>query len=113
MTPNTLSSTIKTDASSVNFNDVITLIDSLYNFTETAFTNGSQKNNAGENNGSCKIFAFAKLQSFNKEETLACFGQYYQDVLNTPEKSDHQNIRQFIQNGWDGIVFSGEALTVK
>jgi hypothetical protein len=26
---------------------------------------------------------------------------------------DHQNIRQFMQNGWDGIKFEGDALTAK
>ncbi|MGL5142536.1 MAG: HopJ type III effector protein, partial [Acinetobacter baumannii] len=27
--------------------------------------------------------------------------------------TDHQNIRQFMQNGWDGVKFEGQALTEK
>lgn len=111
MTTNKLTEQLKTAASSVNFNDVIELIDGLYNFQPTAFNNGSQQNAAGENNGSCKIFAFAKLQNFSQQETLYCFGQYFQDVESSPEGNDHQNIRQFMQHGWDGIEFSGEALS--
>lgn len=113
MTLSNFSNTIKTDADNINFADVIALIESLYEFTETAFTNGTQDNKAGENNGSCKIFAFAKLQNFSQTETLACFGQYYQDVKHSPDDDDHQNIRQFMQHGWNGIIFQGEALTSK
>ena len=75
--------------------------------------NGNQINNAGENNGSCKIFAFALLQQFTKEETLSLFGDFYQDVLNSPEASDHQNIRNFMIFGWNGIHFEGAALEKK
>jgi len=96
-----------------SFPETITYIDENYTFTPTTFKNGNQINHAGENNGSCKIFAFAKLQQFTKEETLALFGDFYQDVLNTPEAADHQNIRNFMIFGWDGIHFEGEALQVK
>ncbi|MEG0198898.1 MAG: HopJ type III effector protein, partial [Acinetobacter sp.] len=34
-------------------------------------------------------------------------------VLATPEATDHQNIRQFMLNGWDGIQFESEALAAK
>jgi len=34
-------------------------------------------------------------------------------VLATPEATDHQNIRQFMQNSWNGIQFEGQALTAK
>jgi len=105
-----LINTIKTEPASIDFSDVIETIEANYTFTETAFTNGEQSNKAGENNGSCKIFAFAKLQNLSEQETLTCFGQYYLDVLNTPNDTDHQNIRQFMQKGWNGIAFEGEAL---
>lgn len=95
---------------SISFQEVITFIDENYHFTPTAFKNGNQHNNVGENNGSCKIFAFANLHCLLKEETLRLFGNYYQDVINTPEANDHQNIRNFMQFGWDGIAFEGEAL---
>ena len=99
---------------SITFQDTINVIDENYDFTPTTFQNGNQHNNAGENNGSCKIFSFAKLQNLSEEATLACFGSYYfDDVLKNPEGNDHQNIRNFMQFGWDRIHFEGEALQEK
>lgn len=96
-----------------SFPETIAHIDEKYTFTPTTFKNGNQINNAGENNGSCKILAFAQLQQFTKEETLSLFGDFYQDVLNSPDATDHQNIRNFMIFGWDGIHFDGEALQAK
>jgi len=97
-----------------SFQDTIQIIEENYDFEPTAFKNGNQYNNAGENNGSCKIFSFAKLQNLSKDSTLACFGSYYfEDVLKNPDGNDHQNIRNFMQFGWDGIHFEGEALLEK
>ena len=98
----------------IQFNDVIAFIDSHYDFTPTKFTNGNTINEAGQNNGSCKVFGFAKLNALSKEETLALFGDFYRtDVLQNPEGEDHQNIRNFMEFGWDGISFEGEALKRK
>ena len=94
----------------VFFPETIAHIDENYTFTPTTFKNGNQMNNAGENNGSCKIFAFAQLNQLTKEETLSLFGDFYQDVLNTPDATDHQNIRNFMIFGWDGIQFESTAL---
>ena len=97
-----------------SFQETIAYIDTNYNFTPTTFKNGNQINNAGDNNGSCKIFAFAKLHQLEKEETLALFGSYYfEDVLKNPNGNDHQNIRNFMIFGWDGISFEGDALELK
>lgn len=104
---------LKNNTESINFQNVITIIDENYDFTPTTFKNGNQLNNAGENNGSCKIFGFAKLQHLSKEETLLLFGDFYKDVLQTPEATDHQNIRNFMQFGWDGIQFEGTPLIPK
>ena len=104
---------LKTSPETIDFKDVIAYIDEHYVFTPTKFTNGNAVNEAGENNGSCKIFSFAKLHKLSKEETLALFGDFYKtDVLKNPEGSDHQNIRNFQQFGWHGISFEGEALKV-
>lgn len=98
----------------VTFNDTIALIESLYDFTPTAFSNGTLRSEAGQNNGSCKIFSFAKLHHLTPQQTLHCFGGYYRDdVLKHPEASDHQNIRNFMKTGWDEISFEGEALKPK
>jgi hypothetical protein len=99
---------------SVCFNDTIALIDALYDFTPTSFRNGNTFSEAGQNNGSCKLFSFAKLQGLSQQQTLTCFGDYYRkDVLGNPDGTDHQNIRNFIATGWAGIEFGGMALTPK
>ena len=104
---------LRTSPETINFKEVIAYIDEHYDFTPTKFTNGNTVNEAGENNGSCKIFSFAKLHKLSKEETLALFGDFYRtDVLKNPEGSDHQNIRNFQQFGGDGISFEGEALKI-
>lgn len=94
----------------ISFQEVIAFIDENYHFTPTSFKNGNQYNDAGQNNGSCKMFSYAKLNNLSKEETLLLFCEHYQEVLKTPEATDHQNIRNFMQFGWDGIIFDGEAL---
>lgn len=102
---------IKERPNEISFQEVISFIDDNYTFTPTAFTIGEAKNEAGQNNGSCKIFSFAQLNKLSKEETLALFGDYYRiDVLQNPEGRDHQNIRNFIKFDWDGLTFNGEAL---
>lgn len=114
MTVGELVEKIKTQPRSIQFSEIIETVDANYSFTPTAFKNGETINEANQNNGSCKVFSFAKKQNLTKEETLACFGDYYRiDVLGNPEGTDHQNIRNFIKFGWEGIVFEGEALSEK
>ncbi|RZK12685.1 MAG: type III effector [Flavobacterium sp.] len=104
---------LQANPTGITFQDTIQVVEENYDFTPTAFQNGNHYNKAGENNGSCKIFAFAKLNNLSKEATLACFGAYYfKDVLQNPEATDHQNIRNFMQMGWNGIQFEGEALVL-
>lgn len=99
---------------SISFNDTIALIESLYEFTPTTFSNGSLVSEAGQNSGSCKLFSFARLQGLSQQQTLSCFGAYYRDdVLKHPQGTDHKNIRNFIVTGWAGITFKGSALTPK
>ncbi|MDA9087432.1 HopJ type III effector protein, partial [Polaribacter sp.] len=89
------------------------VIEDYYTFNPTAFANGDIINSAGENNGSCKLFAFTMHQEFTKEETLLCFGEHYQTILKDKNGSSHQNIRNFIQTGFKGLSFENEALTLK
>ncbi|MGZ9677526.1 HopJ type III effector protein [Flavobacterium sp. GNP001] len=98
----------------ITFAETMAVIEDHYTFEPTAFENGLQHNAAGENSGSCKLFSFAELQELTPEETLACFGAYYfEDVLGNPNGTDHQNIRNFMKTGWDGIAFYGSALVLK
>ena len=105
---------LKANPTSIVFAETMQVIEDNYTFTPTAFTNGELANAAGENSGSCILFAFAKNEGFTKEETLACFGQYYfEDVLKDPNGDGHQNIRNFMKTGFDGLAFEGNALTEK
>lgn len=114
MTPDAFLHTLKTEPQTIEFTDTIAAIETLYDFAPTAFQNGDLRNDAGQNSGSCKIFAFAQLQQLTHEQTLACFGHYYrEEVLQQPDADNHQNIRNFMQTGWDGIQFDGTALTTK
>lgn len=98
----------------INFNLVIQAIENNYEFTPTEFKNGTTVNAANTNNGSCKIFAFGLLNHLSPQATLNAFGDFYtQDVLLHPNNTDHQNIRTFMQLGWSGIEFMGEALMLK
>ncbi|WP_198263061.1 HopJ type III effector protein [sulfur-oxidizing endosymbiont of Gigantopelta aegis] len=114
MTLNSFLQILQDAPESIEFTDTMSVIEALYDFTETAFNNGDLVNAAGENSGSCKLFAFAQLQDLSEEQTLACFGDYYRDdVLQHPEEKNHQNIRNFMQSGWSGISFSAPALQKK
>ena len=104
---------LNTSPETIDFNETITVVDENYNFIPTIFKNGEVVNEAGKNSGSCKLFSFAKLNNLTQEQTLYCFGNYYMDVLSTPEANDHQNIRNFMKTGWEGIKFEGEALKLK
>lgn len=102
---------LKKAPESIDFKDVIAFIDENYTFIPSKFTNGDVTNEVDQNNGSCKVFSFAKLNNLSKEETLALFGDFYRrDVLEHPEGTDHQNIRNFVIFGWDGISFEADAL---
>jgi len=115
---NLLLSQLAGSPESVEFNQVIETIHTHYDYTPTRFTNGQGDtaaiNEAGSNEGSCKIFAFAHLHGLDAKKTLNCFGNYYrEDVLQNPEGSDHGNIRNFMRYGWSGIKFDSPALAIK
>lgn len=112
MTLQQLLETLKTQPEQVQFDDVIAVIDATYEYQPAAFRNGEVSNEAGTNQGSCKILCFAKLQGLSEQQTLHCFGDYYRkDVLQNPDGDDHANIRQFMQHGWSGVTFQTQPLT--
>ena len=96
-----------------DFAAVLAHIDAHYAFSPTAFDNGSARNAAGENNGSCKLFRFAQLEGLEAAQTLSLFAEHYRAVLVTPEAGAHANIRNFMQPGWAGLRFLGVALVAK
>ena len=105
---------VKNNPAEIEFKNVIAFIDEHYHFTPTQFKNGEVTNEAGQNNGSCKVFSFGLHQGMSEEEVLHLFGEFYrEDVLKNPNGEDHQNIRNFMEFGWDGISFEGKALRRK
>ncbi len=100
-------------ANTRTFKQVLELIETYYQHQPTAFKNGEAYNEATQNQGSARVFAFAQLNNLSKEDTLYLFAEHYQSVLANPHGTDHQNIRQFIKHGWSGIAFEGHALLAK
>lgn len=98
----------------IQFSETMAVIEANYNFTPSSFINGNTLNEANTNNGSCKIFSFGLLNKLSKQQTLACFGGYYRDdVLANLDGNDHQNIRNFMVSGWNGVKFDHIALSEK
>jgi hypothetical protein len=105
---------IKNLSTEIQFKDIIAYIDAHYDFEPCAFLNGDIENATGQNSGSCKVFQFAIIEDLTKEQTLTCFGEYYQvEVLQNLEGSNHQNIRNFIMYGFDRLKFETLTLTKK
>lgn len=105
-----------TQGEAISFNETLIVITESYHYQPTEFSNGVGDeiliNPAGTNEGSCKIFAFANLHQLDEQQTLSLFGDYYRvDVLQNPTGTNHQNIRNFIRFGWNGIHFKGTVLT--
>jgi len=89
MNLDTYLSKLNTASDTVTFNETMAVIDAMYDFTPTPFKNGSLNNEAGKNNGSCKIFSFAHLHQLSQQQTLNCFGYYYRkDVFGNPDGTD-------------------------
>ena len=105
---------LKNTQKTIDFKEVIAFIDENYDFTPTKFTNGNTVNEANQNNGSCKVFSFAKINQPSPQEPPFPLSELYRAaVLKNPEGTDHQNIRNFMKFGWEGIIFEGEALKKK
>lgn len=114
MTIEVFKNKLKNEPKTIEFSETMGVIEANYSVVPVAFTNGVLQNKSGENSGSCKLFAFAKAQDLTKEETLACFGQFYFDeVLNDPNGTGHQNIRNFMKTGFEGLSFNKVPLSKK
>ncbi len=118
MTLNEYLKSLAENPKNIQFTDTMAVIEANYDFTACAFNNHGSLSSASENNGSCKIFAFAKLNGLSKQNTLDCFGKFYrEDVLQNPNGDDHMNIRTFMLSPeatpFLGVTFEGEPLTAK
>ncbi len=101
------------DSKTLEFKEILAYIDAHYTYTASAFRNGSQYNAENENQGSAKVFSFAKIHDLSQADTLKLFAEHYAAVQQTPEGVDHQNIRQFMQHGWAGLQFDQQVLQEK
>ena len=95
------------------FADTIAFIAAHYDYRPQAFRNGVLENAAGQNEGSCKILGFAKLEGLSDQQALLAFGEHYRHVLATPDGTDHANIRNLMAHGLAGVTFAEEPLTRK
>ena len=93
-----------------HFADTLALVEQFFQYQPTAFSNGPLKNAAGENEGSCRVFALGQHCNLNESDTLRLFAEHYQQVLQEPTGNSHGNIRQFMTTGWSGIRFDGTPL---
>jgi len=108
----------KEDPTSIAFADTMALIEEQCEYLPNMFSVDGLESKKGENEGSNKIFSFARLTGLVNdpiEVTLALFGEYYQkDVLGNPSGTDHGNIRGAMRAGWSGVRFpNGISLSLK
>ena len=105
---------LEVDSTSIEFADVMQVINDSYTFTPVRFTCGEAVNESGSNEGSCKILAFGRIHDLSQAQTLALFGRFYrEDVLGHPDGTDHANIRNFMLCGWSGVSFESEPLAIR
>lgn len=95
------------------FATTLVFINEWYEFTPTAFRNGNVANTAEQNQGSCRVLAFALMEKLSAEQALKCFGEHYRDVLATPDVDNHHNLRRLQKEGLVDIHFDGTPLRRK
>jgi hypothetical protein len=101
------------DANAMGFAEVLDYIAAEYEYYPSSFKNGELYNAENENQGSARILAFAEICSLSKEDTLRLFAEHYRAVLADPDGAGHQNIRQFMQYGWEAVKFDRAVLVRK
>jgi hypothetical protein len=95
------------------FAATLAFINQWFDFTPTAFRNGKVANSAEQNQGSCRVLAFALLNGLSAEQALKCFGEHYRDVLATPGTDNHHNLRRLQAEGLTDIHFDRQPLKRK
>ncbi len=88
-----------------SFDSSLLEIVTTFDISPVPFVNGPIKNKRGKNAKSAAIFAYGLKMGLSAEDTLKLFGGIYQAVLNNPEGGNHENIRQFMLTGWNGLKF--------
>lgn len=94
-----------------HFSDTLSFIDAHYLYQPSGFINGPVRNNARENQGSCKVLAMALDLGLDDLQALQCFAEHYQSVLENPDGHDHANIRALLDHGLVAVKFDSPPLT--
>lgn len=97
----------------LQFSEVLIFIENNYSYSPSGFKNGNLYNSPSENQGSARILFLGQINRLTKEDTLMLFGEHYRSVRDNPAGEDHQNIRQFMKNGWYGVKFDQDVLRQK
>lgn len=101
------------EADTHQFASTLAFIQQWFDFTPTAFSNGTVRNGSDQNQGSCRVLAMALLLGLSAEQTLRCFGEHYRDVLATPHVDNHHNLRRLQREGLTDIRFDQQPLRRK
>jgi hypothetical protein len=95
------------------FAATLAFINQWYDFTPTAFNNGHIANSAEQNQGSCRVLAFASMQKLSTAQALKCFGEHYREVQAAPGADNHHNLRRLQAEGLVDIHFDRPPLRRK
>lgn len=95
------------------FATTLAFINQWFEFTPSAFRNGTVNNNVDQNQGSCRVLSMALLLGLTAGQTLKCFGEHYRDVLATPGVDNHHNLRRLQKDGLTDIHFDHSPLRRK
>lgn len=87
------------------FAETLGFIDEHYTYRASAFDNGSLHNAETENQGSCKVLAMAIDLDLTDGQTLQCFAEHHQSVLDDPDGTAHGNICALMRTGLAGVRF--------
>lgn len=119
----------KLNPDGIMFSDTMKIVDTYCDYMKKSFAVGDVTSEAGENEGSSKMFSLARLLHLDRKDpgprfmlseeadinaSLVLFGEIYRDVLANPAGDDHPNIRSAMKCGWSGIRFpNGISLSYK
>ena len=66
-------------AADIDFEQTIAVIEAEFDYKPIAFSCGQVESSTEQNQGSAKIFSFAKMAGLSEAATLQLFGRFYRD----------------------------------
>jgi aspartokinase len=95
------------------FSDVLKEINNDYFYSPNGFVVGENKNDSSQNQGAARVLSYAKLKNLSLQQTLELFCEHYIEVLDTKNSNSHQNIRELIKCGLEGVKFDDDVLVLR